>query len=471
VKSRTTIVLSALAVAAALAAGSADGAGRACPTTNAPNELVLTGGSGQTARLGRQFQTSFQVALANTNGCPLTGNLAGVSVEFDAPSSGASGIFSSSGSRIAVVGTDAQGVAVAPPFTANYSAGSYSVDAHSSYGSVSFSLDNTATGVPAAIAATAGSPQETAVNSPYGQQLQARVTDANGSPVQGATVTFAIVPGPTGAGASFIGGAPSAETDSNGVAISPPLLANGAPGRFAATASTGGVSAVATYALDNHAAAMTVASVGSAGPSATVGTRYRQPLQARVVDAAGQPVEGASVSFTITPSDRGAGASFLGGAAQATALTGPDGTASSPPLVANKTAGAFTATATASGGAAPAAYALVNLAAAPSAVTAGAASGQSAVVGSRFAVPLAVTVLDENGNPVRGAVVTFAAPKRGPSGRFAHGLRRVRVTTNDKGIAIAPPFTANAIAGGYAVTATIAGTAKRAAFALANRSR
>ena len=470
-KTRMTIVTAALVlvVALALSAGAASGAGSVCPATNHPNELLLAGGSGQTGQLGKPFPASFQVKLANTNGCPLTGNLAGITVEFDAPGSGASGIFPSSGSRVATVGTDSQGMATAPPFTANYTTGNYSVDAHSDYGSVEIGLSNTANGLPAVIAAQATG-QEAAVNTQYTQPLQVRITDANGNPVQGASVSFAVVPGPTGAGASFLG-APNAVTNADGVATSPPLLANAVPGRFAATASTDGLAAIATFALDNHAAAMTVAAVTASDPAATVDSRYAQPLQARVVDAGGQPVEGASVTFAISPADNGAGASFLGGGTQATALTGADGIALSPPFVANKTAGAFTATAATAAGARPLAFTLTNRAAAPHAVAAGAASGGSSIVGTRFPVPLAVTVTDLNGNPVAGATVVFAAPKKGASGRFPHRKRIARVKTNANGIAIAPAFTANASAGGYVVTAVVKGTPVRAAFALVNRPR
>jgi protocatechuate 3,4-dioxygenase beta subunit len=456
------LVLSALVVA--VVCGDARAGGSPCPASNPPNELVLVGGSGQQAQLGKQFAQSLQVALANTNGCPLTGNLAGVSVNFDAPGSGASGIFAGSGSREAYVGTDSQGVATAPPFTANFTVGTYTVDAHSDYGTVEIGLSNTANGLPAAIAPDGSSAQETAVNTQYAQPLRVRVTDANGAAVQGAIVSFAVVPGVTGAGASFLGGPASAVTNADGVATSPLLLANGVPGKFAATAATDGLSGVAMFALDNHATAMTVSTVTPSDPRATVETRYRDRLQARVVDATGQPVEGATVTFAIAAAGGGAGASFLAGGTQATALTDTDGRASSPALVANKTAGAFTATASTTG-APPLLFTLTNVAAAPYTVAAGVASGTSAVVGTRFDVPLAVTVTDKNGNPVKGAVVVFTAPAKGATGRFT--LRRsVRVKTNAEGIAVAPPFTAGGTAGGFAVTATVAGTSRTTAFAL-----
>jgi protocatechuate 3,4-dioxygenase beta subunit len=476
---KRALALTGLTVAVALAASGAGAraAGSACPASNRPNELVLAGGSGQQAQLGKQFAQSLQVALANTNGCPLTGNLAGVTVDFDAPGSGASGIFASSGSREAYVGTDAQGIATAPPFTANFTVGSYTVDAHSDYGTVGISLSNTANGLPSSIAASGTTAQEASVNGSYAQPLQARVTDVNGNPVQGATVTFAILPGATGASASFVGGEPAATTDSNGLATSPALIANGVPGRFIATASTAGVSTAATYALDNHATAAALQLTSTHDASATVDSRYRSPLRARLLDAGGQPIEGAAVTFAIAAADNGAAADFLGGTSQATVLTDANGLATAPPLVANMTAGTFTATAAAPG-AQPGRYTLENLAAAASSIAAGAADGQSTTIAERFAIPLAVTVTDRNGNPVAGATVIFTAPAKGASGLFAVPKKRhartrriVRVRTNGKGIAVAPSFTANASVGGYAVTATVRGSSVRTAFSLLNLPR
>jgi protocatechuate 3,4-dioxygenase beta subunit len=475
---KRALVLAALAATLTICGGSARASGSACPTSNSPNELVLQGGSGQTAQLGKPFPQPLQVKLANSNGCPLTGNLAGINVTFDAPGGGASGIFAGSGTHIAVIGTDAQGVATAPAFTANYTAGDYTVDATSDYGSVQLYLSNTANGLPSAITATGTTSQEAPVNGNYGQ-LQARVTDASGNPVQGATVAFSVVPGPTGASASFLGGEPTASTDSNGLATSPPLVANGTPGRFTATASTAGVSTVATYSLDNHAATTTLQATSTVDPTATVDTRYRSLLQARLLDAGGQPIEGATVSFAITAADNGAGATFLGGTGQATAITDANGLATAPPLIAGKTAGTFTAT-VAAPGAQPAQYTLENLAGAPAAIGVGAANGQSATVGTRFAIPLAVTVTDKNGNPVPGATVVFTAPATGAGGRFtlprrlakkSHTSRIVRVRTNRKGIAVAPLFSANAATGGYAVTAAVEGSSVRAAFSLLNLPR
>ena len=81
---RLLIVLGGIAAALGLVAGSglAAAGDSSCPAVNPPDELVVMGGSGQTAQLGHPFGNPLQVALANTNGCPLTGNLAAVNVDF-----------------------------------------------------------------------------------------------------------------------------------------------------------------------------------------------------------------------------------------------------------------------------------------------------------------------------------------------------------------------------------------------------
>jgi adhesin/invasin len=440
------ILLLALAVVAvgARAAG-ADVA--PCPTTNTPNELVLVGGSGQTAQIGKLFDTPLQVQLANTNGCPLTGNLAGHLVDFSAPGDGAGGTFPSTGSVEAFVGTNAEGVATAPAFLANAVTGWYTVVARSQWGPVDFSLTNTAAGVPAQLLA-AGATSQT---------LQARVLDANGNPVAGVTVTFAVTPGATGAGATFLGGQGTALTGTDGVATSPALVPNGIAGAYTATASIAGVATVVSYPLRNHAQVLTLS-----------GKRAGARLQATVRDAQGQPVEGATVTFAVaaTAATQGAaGATFADGAGQTTAVTDSDGRALSPRLVPNTVAGAYTAVAT-TPGAAAVTFALVNHAGAPAAIAAGAASHQSTAAGTRFPARLAVTVTDRYGNVVQGAVVVFSAPRSGPTGHFAGRGRRVRVRTDSHGVAVAPPFVAGHKRGGYVVVAAVGG--KRTAFALVN---
>jgi len=453
--------------AAVLPLGAAATAG-GCPSSNPPNMLQILGGSPQTAQLGRQFQSNLQVALANSNGCPPTGSLGGTAVRFVAPSTGASGTFAASGSNSVTVGADANGIAVAPAFRANDTAGGYQVEAVSDYGTVKLSLTNTASGVVASLAATGPTEQLAFVNTQFGEPLQVRVVDANGASVQGVTVDFSLGTGAYGAGASFLGGTPQAtvETNASGIATSPAFVANGSPGRFTATASVSELSGVVTFGLDNRAAASSITAVTPAVRSARVHARYAGPLQARVGDALGGPVEGATVTFTLPQAATGAGATFAGGASQATATTDANGRATSPAVVANGSAGSFAATAAVTGGGSSARFTLRNLAGRPAAIAAGSASGESTRVGTRFPIRPAVTVKDADGNAVAGVTVTFAAPAHGSTARF--GKRRVvRVQTDRNGIAVAPALTANRKPGGYVVTAS-AGSAQRAAFALVN---
>jgi protocatechuate 3,4-dioxygenase beta subunit len=449
-----TLVLLPASVALGLGTGRAAAQGGDCQGWIPPNTLVLMSGSPQQGQVGKPFQTNLQVALANSNGCPLTGSWAGVSVVFTAPTSGASGTFASTDTNVADVGTDANGSAMAPPFAANRSAGDYSVVASSAYGSVTLYLTNTAAGVAASIAAQGPGNQSATVATSY-RPLQALVLDANGHPVAGASVSFQLSSGPTGAGAAFASGGPQAATttDANGVATSPGLVANASTGRFTATATVDGVPTPVIYVFRNLAPRLTAR---SRSVTATVDGHYRRPLEARVVDSRGRPVQGVAVTFALPQAATGPGAVFLGGGAQATVTTNARGRASSPLIVAGATAGRFTATASIAAVSTPLVYSLRNLPGAPATIAAGAASGESASAGTRFPIPLAVTVEDKEGNPVQGAAVSFSAPAGGPTGRFVvhgHYLRVARTRTNSHGIAVAPWLVAGGRSGGFAVTA------------------
>jgi protocatechuate 3,4-dioxygenase beta subunit len=459
-----------------------------CPTYNAPNTLLLSGGTPQSTKLGAMFGDNLQVTLANTNGCPLTTPVAGLAITFVAPSTGPSGTFSSSGSNAVLVGTDAAGSASAPQFTANTLPGGYSVVASSDYGSITFSLVNTASGVPATVARLSPARQSATVGARYGQPLKVQVLDATGNPVPGAAVTFAFGSGASGAsgaggsgasaGASFVGGSAqaTATTDAAGLATSPPLEANSTAGKFGAAATVAGVSTRVGFSFDNLAGKTpTVRAVETTAGSATVGARYRSPLQVKVLGSNGEPLLAATVTFTLGSSGggsgasggaTGAGASFVGGSAQATATTNAAGLATSPRFAANTTAGTFTATASMTGSTGVASFTLHNTAGQPATIAAGVASTESTVVRARFPIRLAVTVTDTHANPVAGALVRFSAPMHGPSGTFA-GSRTASVRTNASGIAVAPVFSANSKQGGYIVKATV-DHARPAAFALVN---
>jgi hypothetical protein len=251
-----------------------------CPSSNPPNELTLVAGTPQTAMVGTVFATSLQLALANSNGCPVTSATAGIPVTFSAPASGASGVFSTSASHTAIVGADATGAVVAPPFTADAVAGGYTVTASSQYGSVSFSLTNTAAGIwcstlgrrasasageTVKITAGVGSTQSTRAGARFPIRLAVTATDAEGNPVAGTPITFTA---PV-AGASGRFTVPARDphhdrarfshpykvevrTDACGIAVAPVFTANRIGGGYVVEATVERVRP-AVFALVNEA--------------------------------------------------------------------------------------------------------------------------------------------------------------------------------------------------------------------------
>jgi uncharacterized delta-60 repeat protein len=99
---------------------------------------------------------------------------------------------------------------------------------------------------PAALAATRGTPQSSAVNTAFAVPLTVRVTDASGAPVAGVAVDFATPP--TGASATL--SAASATTDANGEARVT-ARANASGGSYVVTAAAQGLQA--SFALRNEA--------------------------------------------------------------------------------------------------------------------------------------------------------------------------------------------------------------------------
>ncbi len=394
------VAIGALAVAtSALGETGASGgtAGASCPPFNPPSMLTLTAGTPQSAMFEQPFATALQVALVSGDGCPVTG-AAGVPVTFSGPASGASGLFAGSGSSAATVGSDAAGVVVAPAFTANDAAGGYTVTASSPYGSVSFSLTNTATGTPSKVLAMPLRARSATVAAAYPQPLKARVLDGDGDPVAGATVTFALGSGATGAspcgatsspGASFLGGGTgaSATTDSSGFASSPPITANDVAGSFTAVAaaSAGGTTGAsgagnatassgaiqARFALTNVAGAPAKVTAGvAASESTTAGTRFPIRLAVTVTDAERNPVAGAPVTFTapadgpdgrFTTRSRGSRhrPARVSHPRVVEVMAGRCGIAVAPPFTAGREQGGYIVQA-AAGHARPAAFALVN---------------------------------------------------------------------------------------------------------------
>ncbi len=297
-----------------------------------PATIKATGGTPQSVTVNKNFASLLLATVQDASANPVSGVL----VTFNPPTTGASGTFACGNTAV----TNANGIATAQVFKANTIAGKYTVTATANALTTSpgFVMTNNP-GPPASIAATAGTPQSAPVNTAFATNLAATVTDVYGNPVPNNTVTFSA---PTsGASGSFAGGVNTAKTNSAGVATAAVFKANTVAGSYTVTAGTGTLITNPGFALTNLAGApATITATGGTPQTTAVNTAFANPLEATVNDSFGNPVAGATVTFTAPTS--GASGTFAGGVN--TAKTNSAGVATSAVFTANGTAGSYTVT-------------------------------------------------------------------------------------------------------------------------------
>jgi uncharacterized protein len=214
--------------------------------TGTPASITATAGTPQSATVGTAYSVKMSAVVNDASNNPV----AGVTVTFTAPSTGATGTFAN-GTHVKTAVTAANGVAVASVFTANTKAASYTVTATvSSLPPANFSLTNTA-GAPASIAATAGTPQSTPAGTAFPVKMAAMVKDAFNNPVPNLTVTFTAPS--SGATGTFANGThvKTAVTAANGVATASVFTANNTKGSYQVQGTTGSLPA-AIFSLTNQ---------------------------------------------------------------------------------------------------------------------------------------------------------------------------------------------------------------------------
>src|SRR5438874_3800651 len=320
---------------------------------------------------------------------------------------------------------------------------------------------------PAAVYVYSGNNQLAPTGTAFTSPLAVLVTDSNGTPVPGTTVSFAAVPSAGGASAGL--GAGTATTNSSGIAT-PAATANATPGTYTVNATVSGVSSPATFTLTNVGppASITYVNGGSSTDPqlAPINTQYAAPLVALVRDAAGNPIPGTTVTYTAVPAS-GASCTVSNGTssgASVSATTDPSGM-SSVTATANATVGAFTVTASVAGVATPATFRLQNVSTGPAAVFIVSGNQQTTPTGAAFASRLVVVVADASGNSLPGVTVNFAA-QTGSSGATAT-LSAATAVTDNSGFA-SVTATANATGGVFTVTASVSGVSTPATFTLTN---
>ncbi len=348
--------------------------------------------------------------------------------------------------------TDANGLATFADLSISQ-AGNYTLQANSTGLSSDTSNPFRITaGTAATILATGGTPQSTAILTPFAQPLEATVLDSNNNPISGATVTFTA----PGSGASATLSALSASTDVNGHAAVT-ATANGVAGNYSVTATSGGVTGGAAFALSNLAGAIGQIVFVQQPSGVTAGGVISPPVTVRATDAASNPLSGVTITISVN-----GGTAALGGTL--TANTNASGVATFDDLVLT-TAGGYQLLAVSGNMSAVSNVFQVSSTASTAVISVFEGDGQSALAGSAYGGPLKAQVADLFGNPLPGVAVTFAAPSTGPSVTFAGSPI---VTTDANGIATSPVMTANTVTGAFAVRATAPSAPAPATFPLAN---
>ncbi len=415
-------------------------------TAGAVASIAVASGDAQSQRVNTAFPAPLVVVVRDAHGNPVPGT----TVTYAPPGAGASAVLSGGGTASTDAGGHASVVA-----TAGSVAGGYTVLASATGAATpaSFALTNTP-GAPATIDVAAGGSQSATVAQPFASTLRVVVHDSVGNVVPGASVTYA--PKVPSAAAAATLSAQVVVTDAAGQ-TEVGAIANTVAGAYDVSASlASGPSA--TFALRNlpGAPASMVVSAASTPQAATVLQPYANPLQVTVLDAFGNQVPGATVTFAAPA----AGATATLDAASVT--TDAQGRA----LVhatASAVAGAFSVQATVGGVAAATVFSLTNLAGAPAAIAVTLGDAQSAVVGTPFAQALEVSVKDADGNAVPNAAVTFTPPTLGATAVLAASV----VTTDATGRATTSAV-AGTVTGRYDVTATVTGGAAPAVLGLTN---
>jgi hypothetical protein len=254
----------------------------------------------QEATVGTAYASPLVARVVDVNDEPVPG----VVVSYAAPSSGAS-----LSPTTATATTDSNGLSFLY-VTANGTAGQFEVTASATGASTTatFDLQNDPTGAYG-VFPFSGTPQTASISTTFPSALVAVVSDKAGNSLASQTVTFQVQPsGGASAVLSVTGGTACSSapvtcmtvvTDQNGLATVN-ATANATGGSYTVTATVGGVTAPATFVLTNDGGQVIVVSSGSP-QTAALNSSFAN-LVAEVDNADGVTVDGASVTFQVSPS-------------------------------------------------------------------------------------------------------------------------------------------------------------------------
>ena len=386
------------------------------PPSPTPQTLAKVSGDAQIASAGSVLSAPFVVEVEDQNGDPF----AGAEVAFSVTAGG--GTLSA-----ATATTDANGRA-SSTLTLGPAPGANAIAATvSGLGTVTFTATATAiVQTPQSLTKVSGDAQEASAGSVLPAPFVVAVKDQNGSPFAGAEVAFSVT-----AGGGTLSAA-TATTDASG-RVSSTLTLGPAPGANAVAATVSGLgtvtfTATATAIVQTPQnptevsgdaqeasaevvlpepsvvlAPQTLAKVSGDAQEALVGAVLSAPFVVKVADQNGDPFAGAEVAFSVTTGG--------GTLSSATATTDANGRVSSTlTLGPAPGANAVTATVQGLGTVTFTATAIVQI---PQSLTKVSGDGQKGLASAQLVAPFVVLALDEDGEEMAGAVVTFSVTTGG----------------------------------------------------------
>jgi hypothetical protein len=410
--------------------------------------LVLSSGNDQRGVVRSILSQPIVVRTLDANNNPVTG----VSVEFaiDTIPSGATGASLSTTSTT----SDLLGYA-STLLTLGDATGVYTVRATSSGLSGSpISLRAVASLVSGAyrLAYGSGDAQSSGVLTQLSSPLVATVFNADGNPVSGQVVSFAIDSLPPGSTGQSLG-TTLATTDAQGRATTTMTLGNRI-GIYRVSASVAGLggSPVSYRLTSTVGLARTLALVQGTGQTKPIGTALDIPFIVRATDVAGNAVPGVTVSFSIDTIPTGASGQSLriiNGTTDAQGL-------SQAVLTLGSKVGTYVVSASAGTlEGSPVRFSARATAGAASVVLVSSGDNQTGQISTELLQPMVVRVSDVGGNLITGANVVFAI-ETSPTGARGQALRIVNAVTDLSGQASAY-LSLGDRDGRYTVTATVAG--------------
>jgi len=294
----------------------------------------------------------------------------------------------------------------------------------------------TVPGPAAAMAVIAGDGQSAVVGSALPDAPSVRIADANGNPIAGAVVSFAVA-----SGDSSVGGA-TQTTDSLGMATVSSWTLGTAAGSTTVTATTDGLPAV-TFTATAAAGPAARLVVGASDPTPAAGRSVT--MNAQIADQYGNAVTTGSLSVNWSRS--------AGSLSSTRTYTNSSGVATVTFTPSSTTAGTTNTVTASRTGLTSGSLALTVVAATPSSFTISAGNGQSATVGTAVATAPVVLLRDAYGNAVSGATVAFAVAAGGGS------LDTGSAVTDASGYATAGNWTLGTAKGTNTLSATVSGLA------------